>query len=298
MNLIKRLWELPPQEVFLKIRKKLARRSGFDVDEILSSPKLMRAQRFQDFLSRYEAILSRTRGWTPIDFKDKTVIELGCGPMMGFGPIAIFRGAKAYVGIEPGTGTQALGSEELLETYYKGVYRDLKGIYGTERSFEDFKHDMREKISVISRPLMEVEMEKYADILISNSCLEHIAPFEQSIRALKKFCKPDCRLLNLVDFGSHRAGRSPFDNLYVGTRDDYLEKFGQHVNLMRGPDMIKAFHDAGFDVDLVPYTEMRDSYSGPVHDYWSSRFSEQELFLKTGILFGPASKFPKQSNVD
>lgn len=295
MNLIKKFWELPPKEVFHKIRKKVARQSGFDVEGILASPKLMRAQRFQDFLSRYEAILSRTRGWTPVDFKDKTVIELGCGPMMGFGPIAIFRGAKSYIGIEPGTGTQALGSEKLLATYFKGVYRDLKGIYGTERSFAEFTRDLQEKISVISKPLVEVEMDHSADFLISNSCLEHIIPFEDSILALRRLCKPDFRMINLVDFGSHRAGRSPFDNMYVGTREAYLTKFGQHVNLLRGPDMLKAFRDAGFDVDLVPYTEMRDSYEGPVHDSWTSHYSEEELFLKTGILFAPASKFPVRS---
>jgi hypothetical protein len=294
MNVIKRLWELPPKEVVRKIGQRLTSRPTFDVDEILASPKLMRSQRFQDFFSRYEAILARTRGWTPLDFRGQTVMELGCGPMLGFAPIAVFRGAESYVGVEPGTGKHALNEPRILDSYFKGVYRDLKGIYGGDQTFDQFVEAMQERVTVISKPLLEVQLEKKADVLISNSCLEHIVPFEESIQALRGLCADDCRMINLVDFGSHRAGRSPFDNMYIGTREAYLEKFGRHVNLKRGPDMLKAFEAAGFDVDLVPYTEMRDSYDGPVDEYWTKQFSEQELFLKTGILFGPASRFPKQ----
>jgi hypothetical protein len=292
MKLLKRFWELPPKDVVRKIGKKISGASEFDVDEILASPKLMRAQRFQDFLCRYEAILNRTRGWTPLDFNGKTVIELGCGPMLGFGPVAVFRGAARYIGIEPGTGTQALSESRLLESYYKGVFRDLNGIYGANFTFDEFVASLQEKISVVSKPLLDVEIEHKADILISNSCLEHISPFEESIKALRKLCADDCKMINLVDFGSHRAGNSPFDHMYVEPREAYLEKYGEHVNLKRAPDMVKAFAEAGFDVDLVPYTEMRDSYGGPVHEFWKENYSEEELFLKTGLLFGPASGFP------
>ncbi len=286
MNILKRLWDLPPREVALKLRRRLSANQGFDAEDILGSTKHMRPQRFYDFLSRYEAILMRTRNWEPLEFKGKHVLEIGCGPMLGFGPLAIFRGARKYTAIEPDFQTGVLDDQRIVERYYRSTFRDLSALYGERGSFDDFIADLRRQAVPIAKPLSQVVISERADIVVSNSCLEHISPFEESILALRKLCADDCRLINLVDFGSHRAGSGPFENIYSRPRDKYLETYGAHVNLLRAPDMISVFRAAGFEVDIEPYTSMRESYQGRVHDFWASRYSEDELFLKTGILFG------------
>jgi len=289
MNILKRLWDLPPREVALKLRRRLSANQGFDAEDILGSTKHMRPQRFYDSLSRNEAILARSRGWTPLDFEGKHVLEIGCGPMLGFGPLVVFRGAERYTAVEPGYRSGVLEDDRIIQRYFRGVYRDLSAIYGERGDFQNYVADLRRAIDIIDRPIIDAGVTKPVDIILSNSCLEHISPFAESIAALRKVCADDCRFIHLVDFGSHRAGPGPFENVYSRSRDEYLAEFGRHVNLLRAPDMVSAFRDAGFDADLEPYASMPDSYHGEVHDFWSSQYNAKDLFLKTGILFGPAS---------
>ena len=119
MNVIKRLWELPPQEVARKIRQRCRGRSTSSVEDTLRSPKQMRPQRPYDSLSRYEAILARVAGWVPLEFRDRNIVEIGCGPLLGFGPIAIFLGCRSFTAIDPGLDIAVVHHSEIQEKFFE-----------------------------------------------------------------------------------------------------------------------------------------------------------------------------------
>ncbi len=54
--------------------------------ELLSSAKHGRDIRFAELLLRQEAIVRRHMPWSALEFAGKRVVEVGCGPLAGFGP--------------------------------------------------------------------------------------------------------------------------------------------------------------------------------------------------------------------
>jgi hypothetical protein len=58
------------------------------------------------------------------------------------------------------------------------------------------------------------------------------------------------------------------------------------VNLHRAPDILRIFQDNGFDTTLTPYYHYREFFDETVLPYWSDRFSEDDLFLKAGLIAG------------
>jgi SAM-dependent methyltransferase len=259
------------------------KRGLIDIDEIINTPRLMRSQRFYDFFSRYEAILGRTCDWQPMDFEGKRVLEIGCGPQLGFGPLSLWRGAVSYSAMEPGYDPEILNSPSIVDSYFLNIYKDLVGVYGQRKGFSDFIQDLRDRTNVVAEPLVGTTLEGPFDIVLSNSCLEHVFDFEDSMKALFELCAPDVRYLHLVDFSNHRGTRNPFDDLYASHPDDYLKRFDDAINLLRPPDVLKAMQSAGFDVAMSPYASYRETYDGGINAFWSERYSEDDLYLQTGI---------------
>jgi len=70
------------------------------------------------------------------------------------------------------------------------------------------------------------------DLCISNSALEHIEDFEPFAGAL-----PSGMHIHLVDFGNHRSKERPFAKIYELCAEDYVRKYGRHINLLRHTDM-------------------------------------------------------------
>jgi SAM-dependent methyltransferase len=284
--ILKRFLELPPKESARKIRRRVLGRQGeFDAQQILQTPRLMRSQRFYDFLSRYETILQRSVGWKNLDFEGRDVLEIGCGQMLGFGPIAIFRGANSYSGIEPLYDERVLREPGIVNTYYLSVYKDLSAIYGKRFEFNEFMERLRNRTSVNAEYLVESSFAGPYDIVISNSCLEHIFEFNDSIAALYKRSAPDGRFLHLVDFASHQPAKNPFDGLYSVDRETFWARHGRKINLHRLPEIMEGFEKAGFRAGFVPYAHYGDTYKGPVHEYWRNRYPDDDiLFMKTAII--------------
>jgi len=291
LNKLKRVWELPPKETLRKVKRILAGKGGtMDMEEIANSPRLMRSQRFYDFFSRYEAILARTCNWQPMDFDGKRVLEIGCGPQMGFGPLAIWRGAESYSAMEPEYDPIILETPDIVDSYFLNVYKDLSGIYGWEKPFKEFMDDLRARTNIVPDRLIGTTLKGPFDIVLSNSCLEHIFDFGKSMKALYDICAPDARYLHLADFSNHRGTRNPFDDLYTGHPDEYLKQHKDAINLLRPPDILHAMKAAGFDAALSPYAPSPEFFSGSIHCHWSDRYTEDELFLQTAIFHNNVAK--------
>jgi SAM-dependent methyltransferase len=288
LRILRRLWEIPPREAARKARKRIfGPGTEFDALEILRSDKLMRGQRFYDFLSRYESILERTVGWKRLEFEGKRVLEIGCGPMMAYGPIAAIRGAASYSAVEPKFDPQILHNKAILEGYYLSVFKDLSAIYGENGDFEQFMDFLRNKAEVHNQPFHEAPLEGPFDTVVSISCLEHVFPPEETIKALHRHCHEETRFVHLVNFANHRPTYNPFDGLYELDPDDYMEKYGMAINLWRSSDVFEAFEKVGFDVGMVPYQSFKETYNGTINEYWRQKYSDETLFMKTAIFYGP-----------
>jgi len=58
LNKLTRVWELPPKETLRKVKRILTGKGGtMDMEEIANSPRLMRSQRFYDFLAATKPFL-------------------------------------------------------------------------------------------------------------------------------------------------------------------------------------------------------------------------------------------------
>ncbi|MDA0654185.1 MAG: methyltransferase domain-containing protein [Proteobacteria bacterium] len=288
MHLLRRIWELPPREVARRIRRRLFPVAGADRQRILESPKLMRVQRAYDFLSRYEAILHRVAGWTPLHFEGRDVVEVGCWPMLGFGPLAIFRGCRSFTAVDPEVDPTLFNDAAIRERYLLGVYKDLCAIYGPPFGFDEYLRRLSADVRPVAATITGAGLAAdQFDIALSNSALEHLDPLAESITELYRWCRPGARFLHLIDFGNHRGTRNPFSGIYSAGRDDYVRRHGRGINLARAPEVLALFREAGFDAGLAPYYTFPEYYEETVAPDWRDRFGDDDLFLKTAILYGP-----------
>jgi hypothetical protein len=262
---------------------------GPSVKDVLSSQKHMRSQRLYDYLSRYEAIITRRHTWTPIDFTDRKVVELGSGPVLGWAPLAVFLGCSSYTCVEPFYNPAILDIPSFIQRYLMQIYKDLSALYGPSMTFEEYLKRLKERIQIVQKRFLEVDLDGSFDIALSNSCLEHVFPLDATIARLKNLSAPKCRFIHVVDFGNHQQSNHPFNNIYTVEPEAYLAKYGKKINLLRASDILSIFRDAGFEVSLTPYYHCREFFSETPIPYWTKRYSENILFLKTGIFFSSAN---------
>ncbi len=289
-HLARRLYTTAPNVLVRKVRRRLFGSQEDRIAEVFDT-LIKRPQAPYDFLSRYEAILARAIGWTPIEFEGRTVLEFGCGPHLGFGPLAVFQGAR-FVAIDPALDPGALDSRVMRERYFRPLYKDLSAIFGEKGSFDDFLETLRANVTMVRGTLLDAETDTEADIILSNSALEHIHPLGQSLQRLRVLAAEGARFLHLVDFGNHRKSADPFEGIYDQTPDDYAAKYGPHLNLVRPNEMLALVRAAGFDVEIVPYYRADETARPPLDPHWQAKMASEDLFLKAALIAGAAGRKP------
>jgi hypothetical protein len=288
LRLLRRMMEVPPKDWVHKAKIKLGmKRSDLpDITDILADPKNVRFQRPYDFLSRYEAIIARHHEWEPIRFENSRVIELGSGPVLGWGPLAVFLGCESYTCVDPFFNPNILDDPVFVNRYLLGLYKDLSALYGSRINFEDYVSSLKSRIIVKRSHFLESDVEGPFDVVLSNSCLEHVFPLKETIIHLRSVTTENCRFLHLVDFGNHISKEKPFSDIYRIRPEEFLEKNGQSINLLRGPDMLRIFQEAGFQAALIPYYSQPEGHDETFDSYWTGLYSEETLFLKAGLIAG------------
>lgn len=286
-RILRRLWASSPEQNARSVARRLGLISGPDVQELLRSGKHARPQRPYDYLSRYEAILQRAIGWQPLEFRGRAVLEVGCGPLLGFAPLAVFLGCRSFVGIEPDAEPSTLHDPRIREKYLLKLFKDLTGIYGAGPSFPEFLSNLESRVSLRREFVESVRADELFDIVLSNSTLEHLVPLEPSIRRILQLQAPGARFLHLVDFGNHRETRNPFAGMYVVEPGEYRRRHGSGINLARASDVRAAFASCGAEVAVVPYYSFREFYDDRPLAWWSDRYAEEELFLKAAVICSP-----------
>lgn len=289
LHKLKLLYDLPPRATVRLLRNKLSGGGGMTVDDLLHSDKNMRTQRVYDFLSRYEAVLGRKIGWPGFDFQGARVLELGPGPVLGFAPLAVFNGAESCLCIEPEAVPGVLDDERLREMYFFNLHNDLTNVYGPKMDFEEFMEALARRVRVERATVLDARLEGPIDVILSNSCLEHVFPLEESLRGIGKESSEGCRFVHLVDFGNHRSKANPFSGIYDRTPEEYFRTFGRGVNLKRPPDVLRALQDAGFNAVLTPTSVRTDLLPENIHQYWIERYSREDLAIRVALFSDPGS---------
>ncbi|MBF0124980.1 MAG: methyltransferase domain-containing protein [Magnetococcales bacterium] len=287
---LKRLWNTPPRQVFGALRRRLSRHNTrviYDLEEIFSAPKHTRSQRPYDFLHRYQAIIHRHHPeWIEIDFAGKRVLESGCGPMLGWGPLAVYLGCDHFTGVEPMFNSAVFDHPQWSGRYLLNFYRDAAALFGYRMDFDRFLQQVRERVTVLPTTHLSASWSEPFDIWLSNSVLEHVEPLAETLLQLGTLAAPGCRFLHAVDFGNHRATKHPFDDLYTMPPATYRQRFGTQINLYRCNDVQRFLQDAGFQTQLTPYYDAREFFTASISPWWRQRYDEAALFLKVGLFHG------------
>ena len=145
---------------------------------------MARGIRFAELLLRQEAVVRRAMPWEPLDFEERRVVEVGCGPLAGFGPLAVFCGAALFESAEPEWDPALFFSAEVRERYLRLFHADLCALYGPRMDFDAFEAALRDRMRIVRSGFEAAPIEGPVDVVLSQSCLEHVFPLEATVAKL------------------------------------------------------------------------------------------------------------------
>ena len=217
MNKLKYLVTRSPLENYSVLKSKF-KGVNWDYSEvILKSKKHMNHQYLIDRWERYLRVIKikDCEYYKNLDFNKKDVLELGCGPFFGWGPIALFRGASMYYFHEPSLMLDLVRSDEAKERYFFPLYQELCSNYGNIMSFLKWYDSVMTKCIHI-----DFSIEEQVDLVLSNSVLEHLprSKIEDIFSKLFFVCKSGGYFFHAVDFGAHGADGAEFGSMYTRQR--------------------------------------------------------------------------------
>jgi hypothetical protein len=284
------LISLTPLETWRLARHRLPGLKGgpaWTPSELLSSAKHGRGIRFAELLLRQEAVVRRAMPWQPLEFEGARVVEIGCGPLAGFGPLAVFCGAASFESAEPEWDASLFFNAEISERYLRTFHADLCALYGPRMDFDVFTGALKDSMTIYRCGFEAAPVKGPVDVVLSQSCLEHVFPFEATVAKLASMQRKSTRFLHLVDFGNHYPTGNPFDGLYEQPPADYIARRGNAINLLRAPDVENLFAHHGIPVAMIASRVMGDSYSGTIHPWWQERYDNTALFTQLALVASP-----------
>jgi len=144
--------------------------------------------------------------------------------------------------------------------------------------------DLEARVEIRTEPLDALDSDILFDIVLSNSCLEHVLDLPASVAHLKSLCKKDARQIHLIDFGNHRSTQSPFEGIYQWPREKTPTRGWASLNLLKPSEALAVFKDAGFEAQLIPYYRGQEPHRETIHPWWRERYDDDDLFTKAGLL--------------
>jgi hypothetical protein len=284
------LLTLTPLETWHLARRRLPILRGgpaWTADELLSSAKHGRGIRFAELLLRQEAVVRQHMPWEPLNFAGRRVVEVGCGPLAGFGPLAIFCGATNFESAEPEWDGRLFFSDAIAEKYLRVFHADLAALYGARMDFPAFTQALSTRMSIHRSGFQDAPIAGPVDIVLSQSCLEHVFPLEATIEKLAAIQTPQTRFLHLVDFGNHYPTASPFEGLYEQPPQDYIARRGKAINLRRAPDVLDLFVRHGIPAKSIASRVLEGTLGGNIHPWWRERYDDLALSTQLALVVGP-----------
>jgi len=253
----------------------------YDIDTVLSSSFHMDARKPVDRLLRYERVLmTQSPGWQPPDFAKQRVLEIGCGPLFGWGPIAAYLGAAAYTCIEPRFRPEVAASDAVRNRFFLVMHQQLEAIFARDLSFEDFMHRVRSRIEVHARGIEDCELPAgETDLVISNGVLQHVAGLERAIERIRHVSHGATRQYHAINFTDHVSPpHDPFRDIYHSSPEQYFAR-DYLLNLKRPSEVMELFSRAGIALKCVPYYSHAGLEPGKLHEHWHS-FKAEDLAIQ------------------
>jgi hypothetical protein len=283
--ILDRVWRTAPRDLLFDVARK-ARGVSFDysLNAVLRSTKHMHAVALIDRWERYWRIIEASGpapDRTAFDFEGKNVFELGCGPILGWGPMAIFLGANEYFYDEPAARPEVARSEIMRERYFRLFHRELAANYGPRMEFQEFHEKCMNRCRPLS--LSDAGWAGEIDLFLSNSVLEHVPAdqLEALISQLVEMSSAAGHYFHAVDFGPH-GQVSEFDDLYRKSRVEISEN--ELINLLKPSEISSAIKLAGSGCDIVPY-KILPVEQGKLHEFWRN-YSRQDIACGVAFFLG------------
>ena len=252
----------------------------YDRDSVLTSKYHMDARKPVDRLLRYERVLDTQAQWPALDFADRRGLEIGCGPLLGWGPIAVYLGARRYVCIEPRFQEAVLLADEVWTRFFLPLHQQLEAVFARGVSFADFADRIRSRIHVHGVPVERCELDDAsADLVISNGVLQHVADLDGAMQQIRRVSCEGAKQLHVVHFTDHVSPPDdPFHEIYRQEPADYFAH-DSLLNLKRPSEVAAMFHGVGISVTMVPYLVDPPSRPRTLAPYWR-RFDPSDLAIQ------------------
>ncbi|WP_259782555.1 class I SAM-dependent methyltransferase [Aestuariispira ectoiniformans] len=220
--------------------------------------------------------------------RDKTVLEIGCGPHGGTMPLALVAGAKNYIGVDPLFNEQLFSDiaagGRYLETALPENASFLRSNVPGIRTQDVGPQSAMPKVSfkkggISQRPTDE----PHVDLVVSISCLEHIHDFSKAARDIANISK-DTIHFHIVNFSNHLYKDRPFAELYEMPMHEFSKKWKGNINGLRMFEMAKIFEEAGLALNAIPLDMQAQALPTSIAPWWTERYSQDELSIRTAIL--------------
>ena len=286
---VKLAGRLPPRLVLAKLAKRLpwTDKHAVRLAELLHSPTDLRPDRLIGFFREQEGICVGTTGLEPVGFHGKRMLEIGPGPLGGWGPMAIFRGAESVHAVDPDWVDGVLDAPAIEAAYLQPHHAALTAIYGPLMSYDAFRAGIRDRLAVVKTGLADLRLSEPVDLVLSNSCLEHIDGLSPALKHLATLMRTGARFHHLVNFGNHRDRHAPFRTIYEMPPESYWRRYSRHINLMRASDIGAAFQEAGLPTRTVVVDRRLDYLTGlSVDPWWRGRYTDDDLATRTALFVG------------
>lgn len=178
------------------------------------------------------------------NFMNSDVFELGCGPLFGWGPMAIFLGANKYYYYEPALQRKVVESQKIKDAYFLPFYHELVSNYGAIIDFKMFYEQVMSKCVYLN--LEKDSPESIVNIILSNSVLEHILRDEIDLLFEKLYntLNNNGYIFHTVDFTSHGNDFEMFYKRETGLKS---------LNLLRKSDIANSLTASGFKPEHIVY---------------------------------------------
>jgi hypothetical protein len=252
---------------------------------LLANPALMEPGRIERLFSLLVENARAHLGWDGIDLKGRRVLEVGCGPLAGFAPLAVMRGASAYEGFDPAWDAAVFAHPRLTDRFLRPAHAHIAAGIENAMDFNRFQAEFERTSEFTTAGIEARRPAEPADLVLSLSCLEHIGDVAGAFAALAAATGPGTRHLHLVNFSNHQSKARPFDNLYDLHPDEHRRRYGPHINLLRPSEITAAFEKAGLRCRLEPVSVVPEALAGlDLHTWWAERFAPSELAVRTAIV--------------
>lgn len=210
---------------------------------------------------------------TPLEIKDKVILELGPGGSIGFGLLALKAGAKEYCAIENGDHTR-------IDTRTFASYKKiLENNHDLISKF--FTHDHRFKSKKI-RFIENDQIASYAipndsiDIIYSCAVLEHVHNLDLCFSEMTRVLKSGGIMNHQVDLRDHIFSQKSLWFLTMSNRIFRLlfSKTGEYVNRKRLSYYLQLIKKNNLQIVTI---EKNTFFNGRLNKNLLKRYTEDDL---------------------